>query len=190
MNRPRDSQLKETRVCLYSKVRDEEKDVRCTVIFIHHDDSVITRFRFRFPLSENDTEWSDSDDESESGSEDSSDEFFTDEETSDDESCSDTGEESDTEEHSAMDISDDDIDFDDDADIGDVTSPAPVAFPPDVQDLYQLLLYINELLKRIRGMVKFIRKSSLIDSHVREKMASVNGQKGLICDLRIRWNST
>ena len=166
------------------------RNVRSTVIFIHHDDSIVTRFLFRFPLSESDTEWSDSDDGSESGSEDSSDEFLTDEETSDDESSLDTGEESDTEENSAMDVSDDDIDFDDDTDMADVTSPAPMAFPPDVKDLYQLLLYINELLKRIRGMVKFIRKSSLIDAHVREKMASTNEQKGLVCDLRIRWNST
>lgn len=171
-------------------MRDEEKNVRYTVVFLYHDDSAITRFRFRFPLSESDTQWSDSDDTSESGSEDSSDDILTDEETSDDESCLDTGEESDKEEHSVMDVSNDDIDFDGVTDMADVPSPTPVAFPPDVQDLYQLLLYINELLKRIREMVKFIRKSSLIDTYVREKMASVDGRKGLVCDLRIRWNST
>lgn len=186
LHRPRDSQLKETRVCLCSKVRDEEKNVRHTVISIHHDDSVITRFRSRFPLSESDTAWSDSDD----GSEYLSDEFLTDEATSDDEPCLDTGGGSDTKEHSAMDVPDDDIDFDEDTDMTDVTSPTPVALPPDVKDLYQLLLYINELLKRIRGMVKFIRKSILIDSQVREKMASIDDQKELICGLRIRWNST
>lgn len=146
-------------------------------------------------MSESDTEWNGSDAGSESDAEDSSDDFSNDEERSDDESPLDlnSGEESDREERTAIDsvdASDDDIDFDTVADMADVTSPALVAFPPDVQDLYQLLDYINDLLKRIRLMVKFMRKSSLIDAYIREKMASTDGQKVLVCDLRIRWNST
>jgi hypothetical protein len=165
----------------------------CAAFLIRDDDETITSFRSRYPLSGGDTEWSDSDDESGSEAEDSSDDLFNDEERSDDGSSPDSGEESDREERSAIDsadASDDDIDFDCVADVTDATSPPLVAFPPDLQDLYQLLVYINELLKRIRLMVKFIRKSSLIDAYVREKMASVDGAKDLVCDLRIRWNST
>ena len=58
----------------------------CAAVFIHDDDDAIASFRVRFPLFENDTERSDSNDGSESAAEDSSDDFSNDEERSDDES--------------------------------------------------------------------------------------------------------
>ena len=48
----------------------------------------------------------------------------------------------------------------------------------------------NDLRKRIRAMVKVIRKSSLIDAYMREKMVPVDDQKELVCDPRISWSST
>ena len=60
----------------------------------------------------------------------------------------------------------------------------------DADDLFKLLLNIHGLLHRVRKTVRLIRKSSLIESYVREQMKNVGQVKQLIGDCHIRWNST
>ena len=156
-------------------------------------------FRSRFPLSETDTQWSDDDDESDYELDDVHEDFLSDDDDDDDdksdgESSTATSEESDGEampDIESFSVIDDETDFDGGNEATNVISSTVSQFLPEMNnDLYSLLCYINELLSRLRALVKFIRNSSLIYSYVRDKMATVSGVKELVCDVRVRWNST
>lgn len=110
------------------------------------------------------------------------------------ESSASTSDESDGEDTSitgSLTVIDDESEFDSESEIIDGISPTIAPLLSDITiDLYQLLCSVNDLLGRVRAIVKLIRKSSLIDAYVREKMSSIDGAKELVCDFRVRWNST
>jgi hypothetical protein len=60
----------------------------------------------------------------------------------------------------------------------------------DSDPLFKFLLDVNALLGRTRKIIRFIRRSSLIEAYVRQQMANHVEQRQLVCDFHVGWTST
>lgn len=151
-------------------------------------------FHFRFPLSEVAKEWMDNESEWE-GSHNGTDDDWIDDEESSSSDIDSLGPDEEQSQLNESSIREDVTQFSpvfDDSLLASMLSPMTINGPSSTgsDDLYKLLININELLHRVRRTIRLIRKSSLMESYVQAQMNNTGEVKQLVGDCHVRWNST
>ena len=153
-----------------------------------------TCFCHRFPLPDQPNEWSDDESEWNEEDGDAMEDLIVEEETPLPRSDNDLNDEIDSSHRPVSNEKDDLIDETVIYDTFLSTLLNPLVVSPtstrDSDPLYKFLLNVNDLLGRTRKIVRFIRRSSLTEAYVREQMINQVERKQLVCDFRVRWNST
>lgn len=148
----------------------------------------------RFPLPDEPKEWSDDESEWNEEDGDSIEDLIVEEEDTSAHLQNGLDEEIDSS-HPPVSDEGDDL-FDETVTNGTLLSnlPIPLVVSPtstrDSDPLFKFLHDVHALLGRTRKIIRFIRRSSLVEAYVREQITNPVERRQLVCDFHVRWNST